>query len=545
MSIKEQFSFKISLSVLNHLGRHLYRSFTTVLGEAISNAWDADAKNVWIYVDKNNFFIKDDGIGMSAYDFQHKLLKIGHTKRTDGSLSPNGRPFIGRKGIGKLALLSCAEKIAIISKTSGKDYVGGLIDNSQLDSAIEKDLSSEEYPLENLNLEIFAPHLKDHDHGTIIYFEDIKDGIKNSLDFLRKTIALYFKFSLIDESFNIYLNNKKITFDDLADLINKTEFTWKINDQEDPYIEAICKKVLEQSQINTKLNISGFIASVEKPKHLNIITTDERVTVDLFVNGRLREKDILKHIPSSRIVENYLYGQIHFNELDDKIDRFTSSREGVIADDPKYKNFLNILREEVMKIITSQWDKWRLNHHKDGDSENLRIPKKERKSKELFNTVVEDYIPPKGSKNKKSIDGWINNLSEEAQYNYSSYAECFVSENLLRTHIQENEIIITPQAQAEISTRKKSEKDSKDRGNISIEIRKVNCDLNYLSMSHLANMIDKKDLVSDACLSRDANEYKPMRDAVAHTSLLSPEAKLKLTSVYDNIKGRIKTLLSD
>ena len=46
------FSFEISLSVLNHLGRNLYRSFMTVLGEAISNSWDADAENVWIYIDR-------------------------------------------------------------------------------------------------------------------------------------------------------------------------------------------------------------------------------------------------------------------------------------------------------------------------------------------------------------------------------------------------------------------------------------------------------------------------------------------------------------
>jgi hypothetical protein len=46
-------------------------------------------------------------------------------------------------------------------------------------------------------------------------------------------------------------------------------------------------------------------------------------------------------------------------------------------------------------------------------------------------------------------------------------------------------------------------------------------------------------------LARDAKEYKPMRDAVAHTALLTDVAKRKLTSVYENIKGRIKELLSD
>ena len=32
----KKYNFELSLSVLNHLGRNLYRNFVTVLGEAIS-----------------------------------------------------------------------------------------------------------------------------------------------------------------------------------------------------------------------------------------------------------------------------------------------------------------------------------------------------------------------------------------------------------------------------------------------------------------------------------------------------------------------------
>ena len=140
MADERQFTFEISLSVLNHLGRNLYRSFITVLGEAVSNSWDADADNVWIYIDRdeNYLVIKDDGDGMTADDFQNKFLKIGYTKRKDGmTKSAKGRPYIGRKGIGKLALLSCADKISVISKKENEEYVGGTIDNSGLDDAIK------------------------------------------------------------------------------------------------------------------------------------------------------------------------------------------------------------------------------------------------------------------------------------------------------------------------------------------------------------------------------------------------------------------------
>lgn len=144
------YTFNISLSILNHLGRNLYRSLITVLGEAVSNSWDADAKNVYIVIDKdkNTLIIKDDGRGMNSDDFQNKFLKIGYSKRKNNVFTTeNGRPFIGRKGIGKLALLSCAKRITVWTKTSQTDFIGGVIDNSGLDEAIKDDVSTNDYHL--------------------------------------------------------------------------------------------------------------------------------------------------------------------------------------------------------------------------------------------------------------------------------------------------------------------------------------------------------------------------------------------------------------
>ncbi len=547
-----EFTFLISLSVLNHLGRHLYRSFATVLGEAISNSWDADARNVWIEINrqKNSFLIKDDGTGMDADDFQNKFLKIGYSKRKEGTKSPQRRrPFIGRKGIGKLALLSCADKIAVISKVKGGNYVGGIIDNSNLDKAITDDLTPQEYPLEKWKQSTFRKHIQGHKHGTIVYFENTKEGIRSSFDFLKKIIALYFRFSLLDKSFNIFLNGEKITHKHLEELAQKTEFLWSIGKHDDPYIgdlKALFSKERDDHETKslTIAGVHGFVASVEKPRDLKITTTEERVGIDLFVNGRLRESDILKHIPTARVAESYLYGQIHFNGLDDKTDRFTSSREGVVADDPKYKQFLKKFRKTILDIVTD-WDKWRIKHREEGDPENERLSKKERASRGLYGAVSNEYGLSKGSKNKGKVDGWVDELSGDAAFNFGSYAECFISENLVRKFIREKKITLSPEAKSVAKEMKGREADSKNKGNISIEIRRVKSDLSYLDMKNLSNLVDKKDPGKEACLPRDANEYKPIRDAVAHTSLLTNVAKNKLTTVHENIKGRIKTLLSE
>lgn len=559
----ENFTFAISLSVLNHLGRNLYRSFTTVLGEAISNSWDANAENVWIYIDKqkNSFVIKDDGDGMDAKDFQNKFLKIGYSKRRSGnklSPPPKNRPYIGRKGIGKLALLSCAKRIKVLSKIEGGEYVGGVIDNSGLDDAIKRDLEPDKYNLEKIRLADFRDYTKNYGKGTILYFEDMNEGIKNSLTHIRKMIALYFRFALIDKSFKIFLDDDPVTLDDLDDLAKRTEFLWVINDLKDPYTSKKLrfKKRNRDSDVNlleprkfleiADSGIQGFVASVRTPRQLKITESEERVGIDLYVNGRLRETDILKHIPTARLVESYLYGQIHFNEMDDDKDRFASSREGIVADDDKFKELLEDIRK-VLNEILNDWDVWRRKHHKEGDPDNPSIPKKERRAEELYNEVSKEYEIPssKGQPQKKQkVDQWVDDLSADARYNFTSYAECFISENLVRKHIEDNKISLSKEAKAVVEEMKKKEKESKNRGNISIAIRKAPTKISYLSMDHLANLVDKRDRLKEACLARDASEYKPIRDALMHTALLTDEAQKKLSSVKENVKGRVKTLLS-
>lgn len=280
-----QFSFAISLSVLNHLGRNLYRNFITVLGEAISNSWDADAKNIWIDFDKDESFltIKDDGVGMDANDFQSKFLKIGYSKRKDGDdKTDKGRPFIGAKSIGKLALLSCASRVTIFSKKEGGDYIGGVIDNSGLDAAITDNLNPDQYPLEAPDITLIEKLVDGHTNGTILAFEGAKELLRVSDEQVRKLLALSFHFSLIDPEFTIHVNGTPISVNDLESLAIATEFVWKIAEYKDDFLETCTNVKRWAAAPETKLQISGYLATVEKPSNLNVRGADSRATVDLF-----------------------------------------------------------------------------------------------------------------------------------------------------------------------------------------------------------------------------------------------------------------------
>lgn len=545
--MSNQFNFNISLSVLNHLGRNLYRNIVTVIGEAISNSWDADAKNVWIEIDRENntMCVLDDGSGMTAEDFQNKFLKIGYSKRKDGNFkSASGRPYIGRKGIGKLALLSCAKRIHIATKTEDTDLIGGIIDNTGLDEAIRDDLNSQDYLLGNLEID-FSENLKPLKHGTVIFFEGVSNGIFNTVEYIKKAIALYFRFALIDKEFNIVVNGTTISQDLLTEISSSTQFVWTINGLNDPFIESM-SNLQEQTSLESSLNVKGYIASVQKPSNLKIRGTQEKLTIDLFVNGRLREKDILRHIPTSRIVENYVYGQIHFDDLDTggNKDVFTSSREGIISDDPTFKLFLNEI-DRLFREIVDQWDDFRRAHGDDGDPDNPKVPPKARKAQELFNTSLRDYAGEKDTIRKNGIvEEWVKVLSEEAQFNIPSYTECFISENLLREFIKHTSLPLSEQASKAASDWKTREQRSKDAANISYDVRVSGDDLCYLDMDNLANLIDKTpDKLKDAGLSRSAVVYKPIRDAVGHTSIITSIAKAQLTLEYENIKARLIKLL--
>ena len=99
-------------------------------------------------------------------------------------------------------------------------------------------------------------------------------------------------------------------------------------------------------------------------------------------------------------------------------------------------------------------------------------------------------------------------------------------------------------SQNEIKKWKIREENRKQEANMNIELRQNKDDLSYLDMSYLAKDADRPSSGSINNLVTDGKEFKPIRNAVMHTALLTDEAKRKLTSVYENIKARVKHLLS-
>ncbi len=111
-------------ALVEQLGAQMYPSATATIAELISNAWDADAANVWVefpfgepWTEDSKIVVLDDGHGMTRGEAADQYLVVGRKRRVEASSdrSRGGRLLHGRKGIGKLAAFGTARVLECYS----------------------------------------------------------------------------------------------------------------------------------------------------------------------------------------------------------------------------------------------------------------------------------------------------------------------------------------------------------------------------------------------------------------------------------------------
>jgi hypothetical protein len=560
----EGFKFEFSLEVLNHLGRGLYRSFATVVAEAISNAWDAEAKVVEVTISKDRLVIEDNGKGMDSSDFQDRFLNVGYSRRDDKN-NKSKRNVIGRKGIGKLAMLSISDKVTIVSKKSGSEITGGIINNAKLDDEIK---NRGNYFLEKLTdhqkKQLFPSSKK---CGTKIIFDKINIRL-NSEDVIRKYLATQFNFIFSlkrGDSFVIKVNNKQVTLKDLEELNNNTQFIWYIGEKDkrfaDRYKNLKKEKVIKDTSFEfegKKIQIKGFVASVEHAKQILLKGSkgDFKASVNLFTNGRLRQEDIFEEVTRQTVTEEYLYGEIHVDGFEDeKIDRFTSSREGIIKSDPLYQEFLKEL-DKILFVVVQDWTPWRRELRQDVDIEQdfrpgyeVRMEESSNRREKDFQDKLAETIDDKDAKKKLK-----NKLRALSYKNTLVYQDLFILENIFREYIKlknikEIDLDDTIPEEAEIKKVIKDvsglRKSDEERHALKGKIVKDEHYLNHLYLFHLGEIIDckiskvaKKSKAHRKPLESDTKEIGPVRNAVMHTIEITDDVLNwdKIKNVIDYIE---------
>lgn len=560
----EPFKFEFSLEVLNHLGRGLYRSFATVVAEAISNAWDAEAKVVAVTINKNQLIIEDDGKGMNSDDFRSKFLNVGYSRRND-KRNNSKRKVIGRKGIGKLAMLSISDKVTIVSKKSGSEITGGMVNNTELDDEIKKRGNYSLEKLTDLQKNQLFPLAKKS--GTIIIFDEINIRL-NSENVIRKYLATQFNFIFSlrkGDSFVVKVNKKPVTIKDLEELNDNTQFIWHIGERDkrfaDRYRNLKREKTIENTSFKfngKEVEIKGFIASVEHSKQILLRGSegDFKASVNLFTNGRLRQENIFEEVTRHTVTEEYLYGEIHVDGFEDeKIDRFTSSREGIIKSDPLYQEFLKEL-DKILFTIVQDWTPWRRELKQDVDIDQDPRPgyevrmeesrnRREKDFQDKLNSTISDGDAKKKLKNKLKSLSYKNTLV---------YQDLFILENIFREYInikgiKESDLDCLVQEEKDIldslERTKKYREEDEEKHALKGKIIKNKSYLNYLDLCGLAGIIDmkihkvqNKKKKNQKGLDNDAKEINPVRNPVMHTNEITDEVLRwnKIKNVIDYVE---------
>lgn len=345
----------LDLNVLNHLGLNLYSNTPAVLSEVVANSYDADATSVKIDIsqESDTVVIIDNGNGMTIEEINDKFLRVGYQKRENGEAYSRKykRPVMGRKGIGKLSLLSIANKIEIHSKTSGNPGNALQISKKELEHAIKT--NEGDYHPKKLDFVNFG-----EDNGTKIIITDFQRNINRTPAFLRPRLAKRFVVNKGISPFEIYMNETPITIDDRS-FFKKVEFLWPIgefdNDVFKKYSDIRFQSNLEADLEKSSYKISGWIATVDKPSDLKA-DGDNNNKISIICRGKLAQEDILASYNEGGLYANYLIGEIHADFLDDNGERdiATSNRQQLNENDPRYERLQSHIYK-LIKRIQSQW----------------------------------------------------------------------------------------------------------------------------------------------------------------------------------------------
>jgi hypothetical protein len=346
----------LDLRVLDHLGLHLYSNAAAVLSEAVANAWDADARRVTLNISPERIVIEDTGAGMNLTDINERFLYVGYDKRRrEGAKSVGGRPFMGRKGIGKLALFSIADTVVVSTSKAGEKH-SFRMETAGIQQAVSSGQRYRPVPIP----ETPPPE------GTRITLTGLKKKrTGQTVTALRKRIARRFSIigteSVGGDRFDVAINGIEVGAGDRDDW-KVVEFLWEFGDTErisHAHCPALRKRFLldgHVAPVRPEWIVGGWIGAASRPKKLSSDDSGLMNSLVVMARGRLIQENILDKLGFNMLLGNYITGQIEadFLDVETEDDIATSDRQRLMEDDERYIALRDFLRRTLLGIS----DKW-------------------------------------------------------------------------------------------------------------------------------------------------------------------------------------------
>jgi hypothetical protein len=375
-------------TTIQHLGLSLYVSLPPVLGELVSNSWDADAELVEITLptgsitDQSEVVVRDYGSGMVESEVRSAYLRIGRNRRkeTRQELTPKKRPIMGRKGIGKLAAFGVARLIQVRTIRDGQalcfemDYDQMTKEGARAGSSTTK----REYHPSIVTARTGPTAEKDGTEVRIMRLtrkKPIDDGP------VRKELAR--RFTVFGDKFKVLVNQVPISTADRR-LRKDCARSWDVD---------------EFGELSSVLNrdpewrVKGWIGLVESSS-----VTDRGV--DLFVRGKAAEMDSMfgsrtTHLQFARA---YIVGEVNAEFLDKgDVDDISTGRNSVHWDTERGEK-LQQWGIAALKWVSKEWLEYRHNEKEDkvikignfGEWLKSRTPREQSVARALVRRIVDD-----------------------------------------------------------------------------------------------------------------------------------------------------------
>lgn len=413
----KEYFLNVDPRILELLGPNLYTNIYYVLAELIANAYDADAKNVYIVANKDDIRVEDDGHGMSYESGEIKsylnVAGVSRTTETESFSKSGSRRKMGRKGVGKLAALSVSENVDILT-----------VANSERSGFVLSRRPEEGHRLRAIpDLDVKFDYV--NDHGSAIVMRNPEYRLHKTLSAVKRNLLKI--FPLINSDFRIHVirgSEHEIIEDfdkgvmaELGTLITLgSEFSSLCSLVPDIYPRRRSELVVPKEEKNIpitmkdsqgieheyNLNISGWIGTYKTTRGRKAEMTDFPDNfISLFANKKMGEFNILPVVGQNKLNEVYVVGQLHIDlfELSELPDMALSNRQGYKSDDPRYAAVIDCVRKELLNDILRM---------REILTDLTKVKKKEQKENELREEE---------RKLRESIDSFRRKTSEGAAKN--------------------------------------------------------------------------------------------------------------------------------
>lgn len=206
--------FSMTYLALKMFGKQLYANISAAIAELVANGLDANAENVYIYMDIRNknsatIAVFDDGDGMDEDSMIKDYAVVGRNKR-ENLMPEDADKKMGRKGIGKLAALYLSNTYYVITKKENEDVARSwMLDVSNLDNERTPQLMEVAYPFENGHM--FDKELESNGKGTVILLNNvlIKNFGEAAEDALEYKLANYFLTNKLSKKIKLCILRKE------------------------------------------------------------------------------------------------------------------------------------------------------------------------------------------------------------------------------------------------------------------------------------------------------------------------------------------------